>query len=104
MDLVVRYLNRSDLLLDLEHTARNLQKSLTDSVEVSASVRSQPNPDGGASRPRLDTRLSENDIRQLVQRYKGGETATSLAGEFDISRTSIKHSLREQKARRCDQP
>lgn len=100
--LVRHYSNRPDLLVDLEHTARNLQRALGDPVEASVSVRRQPNPGAGPSRQRVSARLTETDINALVAEFQDGAPAWVLAGRYRIALSSVKSILREHKARPSD--
>lgn len=44
-------------------------------------------------RPR---KLSAGDVDKIVTRFNGGETITSLAKAFRVSRTTIQRTLRER--------
>lgn len=99
VDLVRHYSNRSDLVFDLEHTARNLRASLQDTAETSISVRSKPNP---KARRSVADRVTEDDIATIIAEFQSGTAAWRLAERYGIGETSVKGILRERKARRCD--
>jgi response regulator of citrate/malate metabolism len=98
VDLVRWYSNRSDLLNDLAHTARNLRQCLADPVAV-LSVKSDSEP---KSRSKVRDRLTEADIRSIIERYQAGTIARELAAEYEMSPTTLKKILRENQALRRD--
>ncbi|TYK44563.1 hypothetical protein [Actinomadura decatromicini] len=102
MDLLLPYTNRTDILVDLEYSIRNLEKSLATPVEVSSSVRRQTNSAAGASRQRVTVRLTEAEISALVAEFQDGTAAWKLAKRYEIGLSTVKRILRDRKARPSD--
>jgi len=51
----------------------------------------------------LTVRLSNDDVATIVERYRSGATARSLAAEYGVGLTAMKGLLRKQGARKSDQ-
>lgn len=100
--LVRHYSNRPDLLVDLQHTVRNLQRALANPADASASVRRRPNPQAGPSRQRANACLAEADINALVAEFQDGTAAWTLAERYRVGLSIVKSILRDRKARPSD--
>lgn len=96
MDLLGSYSKRVDLVSELVNAVERLRSSDDLGSASAVSVRSeQP-----ARVWRVSDRLSDTDVCGLVTRYRAGETADTLAKQFEISKSSVKRLLREQGVRR----
>lgn len=42
---------------------------------------------------RTNKKLTESEVSELIKMYKSGESMSSVAGEFDVSRRTVKHHL-----------
>lgn len=103
MELARRYSNFPDRLDDLVRVGAQLDKERG----------GDPTPDGspvlstGRRDPRrvkLTTRLTDADMRQLIERYHAGITIRELADQYTLGTTTVKRLLRDRKARRKDRP
>jgi hypothetical protein len=93
VEILSAYLNRGDLLHDLQETVRQLRSSL-DSDEPSRSVKTIVRDGGG--RRKLSNRLTDEQVRGLVATFEAGEaTRLELAERYGIGRTSVARLLRE---------
>ena len=92
VDVLRAYLNRPDLRVDLEASARQLQAALA-----------HPTPDRSVKTIRraerdgrkLTNRLTDEQVRELVAAYRaGGVTRLQLADRYGIGRSSVAKLLR----------
>jgi DNA-binding MarR family transcriptional regulator len=90
VDLLRRYSKRADLLEDLERTLRRL----TQAVNADPSPRVSAWSRGRVARPLRD-RLSEADIRCLVESFRAGTIKSELAKQYGISPKSVQRLLRK---------
>lgn len=90
VDLLSRYCNRTDLLVDLDYAARQIARGL---------ARPQPRR-SVSSRDRvgrqwsLQDRLGEELIRDLVQGRLAGVSQKETAEKYGISESSVKRIMR----------
>lgn len=100
VELLRRYANRSDLLVDLSQAVDRLQgrqlELATDPPDELTSCCQQPR------RRLLSTRFTYDDIASMITKYDQGETAKLIAAEHQISLTSLKRLIREHGVRRRD--
>jgi len=92
VDLLAAYSKRADLRQDLAVAVRQLKNAEADQDPHGRSVR------GARKRSaiwRIQDRLTEDDVRLLVQRRREGATIHQLAAGFAIGLTSVKRLLRE---------
>jgi hypothetical protein len=91
VELVRRYSNQPGLLADLEQAWQRLRQALQDPAPVSKSVRST----GRVGRKwALADRLSDENIRGMVEGFQAGTSKRKLAALYDISESSVKRLLR----------
>jgi hypothetical protein len=102
VDLVRHYSNRQDLLVDLQHTIRNLQRALADPADASVSVRPQPNPEAGPPSTGERPPHGGADINALVADFQDGTAAWKLAERYRVGLSTVKGILRDRKARPSD--
>jgi response regulator of citrate/malate metabolism len=101
VDILLWYLNRPELLYDLQQTVHQLHQALTVDIQrrsVTTIIRNR----GG--RRKLSNRLTDDQVRELVAAFEAGTTRMALAERYGISRTSVARLLRiarEQNSRRC---
>jgi DNA invertase Pin-like site-specific DNA recombinase len=50
----------------------------------------------------VSDKVTDEDVRRLLERYRSGVTARKLVEEFGISESSVKRLLRKHGARRKD--
>jgi hypothetical protein len=87
------YLNRADLLYDLQEAKRQLDRAAED-----ASNRSVKNVRKPSKRP-VRNRLSDEDVRELVRAFESGTaTRLELGARYGIGRTSVARLLREHRS------
>jgi len=94
---VRRYSNRTDLQEQLSQALRRLNEKQAHEAPASMVAAGQ------ASRVwRVRDRLTDDNVCELIERYRAGATARVLAGEFKISHSSVKLVLRQHQVRRKD--
>ena len=97
VDLVTAYSKRPELLHDLNETVRQLGRAQADDGNNRTSVRSVPR---STKRPRsLQDRLSDDDQRAIMKRFKAGVLQRQLAKEYGISVRSVGRLLTKWRAR-----
>jgi hypothetical protein len=85
VDLVARYSNQAGHLKRVNRTARMLAKGWV------------PHPIGPVSLPRrVDLRLSDEDVEQLVADYQAGRTGRQLAEAYGLARSTVMELLHER--------
>jgi DNA invertase Pin-like site-specific DNA recombinase len=99
VDLLRSYLNRGDLLHDLQEAVRQLGEAARAGDTPGRSVTTVPREHG--SRRRLGSRLSDEQIRELVAAFEAGTTRLELAERYGIGRTSVAKVLREWRKGGC---
>ena len=100
VELVRRYSNHADLQERLMETLHKVtQRDVQDQEASEGDI-----PNGRSPRVwRVRDRLSEHDIRQLIDRYHAGATTRELAEIFKIGKTTVRLLLRQHGVRRRDQ-
>lgn len=94
MDLVGAYSKHLDLAERLVRTVQRVRRTREDTPEQSASVHST----GRSERQwRVSDRLTEADVRLLVQAFQGGTPKWKLAEQYGISESSVKRALRRHR-------
>ena len=97
VDVLLAYLNRGDLLHDLQETVRQLRESPNDK-NPSRSVTTIKR-EGGRHR-KLSNRLTEEQVQELVAAFEAGQgTRLELAERYGIGRTSVASLLRQWRKR-----
>lgn len=98
VDLLMAYSKRADLVIDLGRLANQL----THARKARASdERQSVCTVGGSSRTdRLEDRLTDDDVRQLIADFLGGTPKWKLAERYDICLSSVKTLLRTHGVRR----
>jgi hypothetical protein len=96
VDLLARYSNHEDqlgsLLELLERMAARDQTNVPGLEVIDDRARTPPHC--------LSQRLPEGAVSTMIQRFEGGATIQAIAGEFDISPSSVKRILRGHGVRR----
>ncbi len=101
MELARHYSNQPQLLDDLRQAAKQLRSELAPERDATPLLASA----GPSQRPRLvSSRLSEDDITNLIAAYRAGASTAELATRFGIGATTVKKLLRERRCRRKDLP
>jgi len=90
------YSNRLDLVSGLVSAVERLRVKDADEPQGRVSVRSEQAPRVW----RVSDRLSEADLSGLIISYRAGTSADALAGQFKISKSSVKRLLRQHGIRR----
>jgi hypothetical protein len=85
-----RYSNRPDLLGPMLEVLRRVKEG--DHTEEPGGVQSR---EGGTLRP--NDRLSEPDVRQIVERFRAGEPKHRLAAAYGMSLSTMKRLLRKHR-------
>lgn len=95
MELVRHYSNRYELLDDLDQAARRLARAVAaDPGGEPVSVRST----GRVGRVlAVRDRLSEADVRAIVEKFEAGTPKHQLAEMYGISLSSVKRLLRRHR-------
>ena len=95
VDLIRAYSNRTDLRDDLRRATQRLERAAgelhTEPVSVSTTARV-------GRKWALTERLSEEDVRGLVEGFRTGTPKHKLAKRYDISVSSVKRILRLHRA------
>lgn len=100
MELLRRYSNRQDLVEPLVDVLRRIaENDQTDEPGIS-----EPHHMTGNGRQTTAERLAFDGIAALVDQYRAGVTARELAGQYEVSLSTIKRLLRANNARRRSSP
>jgi len=91
MDKALAYLNRRDLLHDLQEALRRTKEASANGVPA-RSVKTVVRQDGG--RRRLTFRLTDTQLAELVAAFEAGTTRMELAERYGIGRSSVAKVLR----------
>ncbi|GAA2975220.1 hypothetical protein GCM10010483_19160 [Actinokineospora diospyrosa] len=95
VDLLRGYLNKPDLLSDLQESIRQLALAL-EADEPGVSVRARPQRT--ATRRPVASRLTPQQVAELVASFEAGEaTRMQLAERYGIGRSSVAKLLRESR-------
>jgi DNA invertase Pin-like site-specific DNA recombinase len=97
VDVLLAYLNRGDLLHDLQETLRQIHQAVSGGETPSRSVKTTTRV-GGRKR-KLANRLTNDQVRELVAAFEAGTTRMELAKQYRIGRTSVAKLLREWRKR-----
>jgi hypothetical protein len=92
VEVLRRYSNRPDLLGPLLEVLRRIEEG---DKEDDPGVRSTGR--GGGSAPICD-RLSDADVRRIVDRFQAGAPKRKLAGEYRMSLSTMKRLLKKHRA------
>lgn len=93
VDVLLSYLNRGELLYDLQETVRQLGQALNAIAPAHSVKASVPRK---RSTRRLTHRLTDDQVRELVAAFEAGEaTRLELAERYGIGRTSVAKLLRD---------
>lgn len=95
MELCRRYSNRPELLKPLVSAVCKIHDGLENELEDLGSVRSQESPVW-----RVDQKVTQSDVRSLLEAYQDGSTAQALADKHGISLSSLKRLLRKHNIRK----
>lgn len=94
MELVTAYSNRLNLASSLVTALDQLRQAQADATTVSDSVRST----GRSTRQwRVSNRLSEADMRLLVDAFESGTPKWKLAEQYGVSESSVKRLVRRHR-------
>ncbi len=92
MEVMHRYSNRPDLLGPMLEVLRRIETGdRKNEPGVSSTGR------GGGLSPVRD-RLSEADLRQIAERFRGGVAKHRLAAEYSMSLSTMKRLLRSRRS------
>ena len=91
VDLIRYYSNRPDLREDLRRAAQRLERAAAEPQTEPASVQSTARI---GRKWALTERLSEEDVRGLVEGFRAGTPKHKLAKRYGISVSSVKRLLR----------
>jgi uncharacterized protein with von Willebrand factor type A (vWA) domain len=97
VDVLLAYLNRGDLLHDLQETVRQIHQTVSEGATPARSVKTLTRQ-GGRKR-QLSNRLINDQVRELVAAFEAGTTRMELAKQYRIGRTSVVKLLREWRKR-----
>jgi DNA invertase Pin-like site-specific DNA recombinase len=97
VEVLLAYLNRGDLLHDLQETARQIRQAISGGDAPARSVKTTTR-EGGRKR-KLFNRITDEQIRELVAAFKAGTARMELAKQYCIGRTSVAKLLREWRER-----
>lgn len=96
MELLAHYSNTPDLLTDL----RRLVTTLSTPDDTHDNPGLPPHP---SDRPwRVRDRLSQTDIQNILDQFRGGIPTHVLADRYSISQSSVKTLLRKHGVRRSN--
>jgi DNA invertase Pin-like site-specific DNA recombinase len=99
VEVLLAYLNRGDLLHDLQETVRQIRQAVSGGDAPARSVKTITR-EGGRKR-KLSHRLTNDQVRQLVALFEAGTTRMELAKRYGIGRTSVAKLLREWRKRKA---
>jgi hypothetical protein len=97
VDVLLAYLNRGDLLHDLQETVQQIRHAVSGGDTPARSVKTITRK-GGRKR-KLSHRLTTDQVRELVAAFEAGTTRIELAKQYRIGRTSVAKLLREWRER-----
>lgn len=98
VEILRAYLNRGDLLHDLQETVRQLAEAVgTDDTPAWSVTR-----EGGGKR-KLSNRLTDEQVRELVAAFEAATTRLELAKRYSIGRTSVAKLLRQGRDRKVQE-
>jgi hypothetical protein len=92
VELVRRYSNHSDLQERLERAALRVARRADQSREAEDESVSGREP----SVWRVQDRLNEEDVEEIIERFRAGTAKWVLADQFGISLSSVKLLLRQR--------
>jgi DNA-directed RNA polymerase specialized sigma24 family protein len=95
VELCRRYSNRPDLLNPLVSVLEKIKEGTSDTEPDLVSVRSN---ESGVWR--VVDRLSPSEVATLIESYRAGSTARSLAERYSVSTGTVKRLLREHGVRK----
>jgi DNA invertase Pin-like site-specific DNA recombinase len=93
VDLLLSYLNRTELLHDLRETVRQLQRAASAYSTTTRSVKNVDRP--GGSRRKVTSRLTVEQLQTLIDAFHAGTPRAELARSYGIGLTSVAKILRE---------
>jgi hypothetical protein len=99
VDVLRAYLNRGDLLHDLQETGRQLAEAVGTEDTPGRSVKTITREGGG--RRKLSNRLTDDQVREMVVAFEAGTTRMELAKRYGIGRTSVAELLREWREKKA---
>jgi len=97
VDVLRAYLNRGDLLHDLQETVRQIRQAVSGGDTSAWSVKTVTR-EGGRKR-KLSHRVTSDQVRELVTAFEAGATRIELAKRYGIGRTSVAKLLRQWRER-----
>lgn len=91
VDILTYYSKKSSILVDLQYAAAQLKNALLRPNDKRRSVASA----GRVGRVwKLTDKLTEEAITKIVERRRAGIAVIKIAGEFNISESSVKRIVR----------
>jgi DNA invertase Pin-like site-specific DNA recombinase len=96
-DVLLAYLNRGDLLHDLQETVRQIRQAVSGGDTLARSVKTITRESG--RKRKLSNRLTNDQVRELVTAFEAGTTRMELAKQYGIGRTSVAKLLRQWRER-----
>lgn len=102
VEVLLAYLNRGDLLHDLQETVRQIRQAVSGGDTPARSVKTITCE--GDRKRKLSNRLTDDQVRELVASFEAGTTRMELAKQYGIGRTSVAKLLREWRKRNAQAP